>query len=91
LVSRQDNPEPKYMSYYHQPYTFLLIVKSDQDVQKLDEAIHAKKLGYHKISEQVYLGFFFETPETTHSQLRSDFGIEDEIHWIQLPQAEVTK
>jgi hypothetical protein len=79
------------MSHCHQPYTFLLIAKSDKDAQKLDAAIREGKLDLQKAGSKSYLGFFFETPKTVYFQLRENFGIQDEIHWIQLPYAEVTK
>ena len=79
------------MNHYHQPYTFLLVVKSVEDARKLDEAIHAKKLEFQKIGATAYLGFFFDMPDTLYPQWKSDFGIEDEIHWIRLADAHATK
>jgi len=79
------------MSYYKQPYSFLLTFENTQDVEKIDEAIENKKLGYQKLGKQTYLGFFPETPSSTHSELRVKYKIVGKIHWVQLPYAEITE
>jgi hypothetical protein len=79
------------MSYYHQPYTFLLALSKIEDASKIDAAIHDKKLGYQKLGDTVYLAFLFETPAEVYSKLKVELGLTGEIHWIQLPHAEITK
>jgi hypothetical protein len=71
--------------------TYLFVVPNPQDVERLDAAMQKGELGYNKIGPNTYLGFFEEVAKSAHQRLKHEFGIEGEIHWIQLSHAEMTK
>lgn len=72
-----------------QPY--LLACKSHEDVLKIDEAREKGELRCLKLGESVYLAFLRYTPQEIDRMWRKKFDLSDELHWIILPAAVVTK
>lgn len=67
-----------------------MIFRSLEDILKIDQAICKGKLGYKKLGDGTYLAFLSDPPEETHALLKIDYEIAGEIHWVQLPYAEIT-
>jgi len=71
--------------------TYLFVVPDSEDVSRLDLAIEKGELGYNKIGENTYLGFFEEDAKSAYQLLKQKYGVSGEVHWIQLSHAEMTK
>lgn len=72
-----------------QPY--LLVCKSHEDVLKIDEAREKGELRCLKLGESVYLAFLHHMPQEIDRMWRKKFDLSDELHWIILPAAVVTR
>ena len=71
--------------------TYLFAVPTSEDNKKIDEALKKGELGYSKLSSNIYLGFFEEVnAQSAYQQLKNEFGVEREIHWVHLPPVEIT-
>jgi len=74
----------------HDQSGFLLLVKEDEDAERIDSAIASKALGFVKLGSRTYLLFPEGGLQWFHDQMKKHQGIVGELYWFPLQAAWVT-
>ena len=71
-------------------HAYLIVVENPQDIEKIDKEIESSILEYRKLGKDTYLVFVSGSLGAIHTRLKKKLHISGKIHWIALPDAQVT-